>query len=992
MPDTPVNDNAPQPDITDAPPVYTPPSDEGHQPPLDAAYPPEPRRGGAGCWIPIILSLLIAAALIGVGLFLPPVNLYDRLFGTQYVMLDAASNAFANEGLTLVLDPADTGQTFGVALDAMPVAEFVAPAQPETAPELSAARASLPPYLAPAGSVYALNTTGTAPRSIALTLDMPQDAPNRDLLDLYGYHGGQWAFIPSQPTVDGKISASVNRVPEYLMLAQASALDPVIHTTIEIDESLADDAAQVATIVSPAGLTPNLQGSLVGSLAPGFVTNAGYQVMPVVRNFDDPRAVDPQTVPALLNNDSVRESHIQQIAAIALNGGYSGIFIDYRDISTEQRDIYSRFIRDLKALLRANGLKLGVVVPAAENIDGTWQTGGYDWRAIGQHADYVVINFSPNPAHFADGEDRLVEAMLRWAVGEVERYKLVGGLTALSLRESGGDLTPVTYTEALAELGDVDITAEANENNIVAPGDVITARLDGSEAVPGLDTATQTAFIDYMADDGTVAARVWLTTAQALRQRMDKLRQFAVGGISLNDLNAGGLADGLFETVIDYRLQRPSPARETELALRWRVESANGVVQEVVTGLNEDLTVTLEAIEGNFAINVEVIDGERPAAVRSGAAVSVFAPTPTPTPLPTPTPTPEPTVTPTLEVIIPTQANVIAGNNNVGAANNPPPVQLGPGSIAGGFEYGGHVTSSQSDVAAGAMRRAGMTWMKVQIRYAPGNDPGGIAGVINEARGRGFKILLGVVGNPDDLAAGGGDYIQQYANYLGGVAGLGPDAIEVWNEPNLDREWPTGQISGANYTAMLSAAYRAIKGVNPGVLVIAGAPAPTGAEAAFPGRVVNDDKFVQQMVAAGAVNYMDCMGVHYNEGVVSPSQTSGDPRDNFYSRYYQSLVNMYWNAIGGQRPLCITEIGYLTPDGYGNLGDFWAWGANTTVGEQAAWLAEAIAIASQSGRVRLLIVWNVDFQRYDANDPQAGYAIIRRDGSCPACDSIAGAR
>lgn len=51
-----------------------------------------------------------------------------------------------------------------------------------------------------------------------------------------------------------------------------------------------------------------------------------------------------------------------------------------------------------------------------------------------------------------------------------------------------------------------------------------------------------------------------------------------------------------------------------------------------------------------------------------------------------------------------------------------------------------------------------------------------------------------------------------------------------------------------------------------------------------------------------------------------------------------------------------------------------------------------MAIASQSGRVKLLIVWNVDFRTYDANDPQAGYAIIRPGGGCPACDAIAGAR
>ena len=57
--------------------------------------------------------------------------------------------------------------------------------------------------------------------------------------------------------------------------------------------------------------------------------------------------------------------------------------------------------------------------------------------------------------------------------------------------------------------------------------------------------------------------------------------------------------------------------------------------------------------------------------------------------------------------------------------------------------------------------------------------------------------------------------MDQFAGYLAGVAQLGPDAIEVWNEPNLDREWPRGQISGAMYTTLLAKAYNAIKGATP---------------------------------------------------------------------------------------------------------------------------------------------------------------------------------
>ncbi|MBL8120632.1 MAG: hypothetical protein JNJ78_24125, partial [Anaerolineae bacterium] len=256
---------------------------------------------------------------------------------------------------------------------------------------------------------------------------------------------------------------------------------------------------------------------------------------------------------------------------------------------------------------------------------------------------------------------------------------------------------------------------------------------------------------------------------------------------------------------------------------------------------------------------------------------------------------------------------------------------------------------------------------------------------------RGFKILVGLVGYPNELANGGDGYVQQFASFAGGVAALGPDAIEIWNEPNIDREWPAGNISGAAYANLLRASYGAIKGANGGVMVISAAPAPTGAEAAFPGRVVNDDNWIRQMIDAGALQWMDCLGAHYNEGIVAPTQTSGDPRDNYYTRYFQSMLDVYWGLVGGQKPICWTELGFLTPEGYGSLDPFFGWASNTTVAQQAAWLAQAAALSSQSGRVRLMIVWNVDFSNYGA-DPMAGYAMIRPGGGCPACDAMAGAR
>ncbi|MCC6615470.1 MAG: hypothetical protein IT320_18500 [Anaerolineae bacterium] len=328
-----------------------------------------------------------------------------------------------------------------------------------------------------------------------------------------------------------------------------------------------------------------------------------------------------------------------------------------------------------------------------------------------------------------------------------------------------------------------------------------------------------------------------------------------------------------------------------------------------------------------------------------------------------------------------------AGSTESAAPAAPPPPAVNAAPAPRGFNLGGHITG-YDERTINYMHQAGMTWVKKQIRHSMGQSPADVAGLINEAKSFGFHILLGVVGSNKDFINQPG-YFEDYANFVAGLAAQGADAIEVWNEPNIDREWPSGSINPAQYTQLLAQAYNAIKAANPNTLVISGAPAPTGFFGGCSGTGCDDNAFVQGMAAAGAARYMDCLGIHYNEGIVGPNVTSGDPRGNssHYTRYYQSMVNTYLRAIGNARPLCFTELGYLTPEGFPPLPGAFGWAENVTVAQQAAWLDQVVSMAARSGRVRLLIVWNVNFTDY-GDDPMAGYAIIRPDGSCPACAAL----
>ncbi len=322
-----------------------------------------------------------------------------------------------------------------------------------------------------------------------------------------------------------------------------------------------------------------------------------------------------------------------------------------------------------------------------------------------------------------------------------------------------------------------------------------------------------------------------------------------------------------------------------------------------------------------------------------------------------------------------------------GGTEPPPQPPSQPPAANPGFAVGGQ---TQSFANAGLMRDIGMSWVKFQHKWSPGDDPAAFVGRVRQGHDNGLRVLLSVTGAntypaPDSIDFSG------YVNFVKGLASLAgdsPDAIEIWNEQNIDFEWPAGQISPTSYVNnMLAPAYNAIKSVNPNVMVISGAPAPTGFDNGH--NAWADNRYMAGMAAAGASRYLDCIGIHFNAGATSPTVSSGHPGGSHYSWYYQTMSDLYYNTFGGQRKLCFTELGFVSSGGYPSIPPNFAWAANTTVEQHAQWLGEAVRLSNQSGRVRLLFVFNVDFTYYDTNgDPQAGYAIIRSGGGCPACETL----
>jgi polysaccharide biosynthesis protein PslG len=123
-------------------------------------------------------------------------------------------------------------------------------------------------------------------------------------------------------------------------------------------------------------------------------------------------------------------------------------------------------------------------------------------------------------------------------------------------------------------------------------------------------------------------------------------------------------------------------------------------------------------------------------------------------------------------------------------------------------------------------------------------------------------------GPPDDLAEYGRFLTAVATRYKGKIA-----AYQIWNEPNLAREWCDQAPDPARYAEMLKVAYQAIKAADPNALVISAGLSPTGTE---PPQAMPDDKYLDALYHAmggKSAGYFDLLGVHA-AGYAAPPETS----------------------------------------------------------------------------------------------------------------------
>jgi polysaccharide biosynthesis protein PslG len=342
----------------------------------------------------------------------------------------------------------------------------------------------------------------------------------------------------------------------------------------------------------------------------------------------------------------------------------------------------------------------------------------------------------------------------------------------------------------------------------------------------------------------------------------------------------------------------------------------------------------------------------------------------------------------------------------------------------GDFGYGiaAHAIQMPSYTMGQIKDHLGLGWVKQQVRWDHFSlergqmDWSGYDAVVLFAEERGVKVMMSVVGAPDwsrsyfdaDPQAAPPDDLSLFAGFLGEMVDRYKGrihAIEVWNEQNLDREWDTAEgVSAERYVEMLRLSYQVIKSRDPNIIVISGALSPTGVTATDPQNsarftVIDDFVYFQQMIDAGFLNYCDCVGAHHNGYNLPPNvawdEGYDDPTANFrgpfdsphHSWSFKSTLWGYHEMIkaeGRNTPLCVTEFGWATSEGFGASPPGFEFADDNTLEEQTKWNMEAFGLMREWGFVHLAFLWNLDYSYKggsDPTDPNTPYSILDLTGA-----------
>ena len=354
---------------------------------------------------------------------------------------------------------------------------------------------------------------------------------------------------------------------------------------------------------------------------------------------------------------------------------------------------------------------------------------------------------------------------------------------------------------------------------------------------------------------------------------------------------------------------------------------------------------------------------------------------------PTRTPADAPTISPTADATPPPAPTLTpVPKPNIGIQGQFIDPRYGDASIAQAAELGVGWLKQQVD------------WNTIEIR--PGEYRWEeLDHFVEQAQAHGFKILLSVArapgfsrsepveedGPPNDFALLERFAAELASRYRGRVL-----AYELWNEPNLRREWRGFDLSAEQYVELLRHGASGLRRGDPSAVIVSAAPAVTGINDGE--NAIDDRVYLRALLAAGMAEWIDAIGSHPYGAANPPDERVSDPAhaatgyNDHPSFFFLDTLEDYHAILaesGVDKPIWVTEFGWPSIDGFGDVETpGWEYARQVSEADQADYLARAIELRRERTWLGPMFIWNLNVAWLLGPElAQSAYSLIRPDGS-----------
>ena len=213
-----------------------------------------------------------------------------------------------------------------------------------------------------------------------------------------------------------------------------------------------------------------------------------------------------------LSNSTLRSQHLQDLVDLVVKNNYDGIDLDYENIGSSGRDLFSTFVEDLAMELHRKNKLLSITVYSKSSSPGRWSTQkSHDYQRIGAAADRVnVMSYGygyaggpPNPI----GPVHYLEKNFAFAITKIPAKKIFLGIPFYSRDWATGEKgKSLTHPSVASRIATYNPTLSYESKN-------------------GESSFTYT-------KDG-VKHTVWFQSPQGMADKMKVVTKYGLGGIAI---------------------------------------------------------------------------------------------------------------------------------------------------------------------------------------------------------------------------------------------------------------------------------------------------------------------------------------------------------------------------------------------------------------------------------------------------------------------------